>query len=115
MKKAFFAGLAMASMLASAPLAGAMRAFDYELPSFSGNAHRTKARLERDGLGRRIKPKQHPRHNSNKTPWRRDVSDFKARVEATHSFNIDPRDDKYLHSHARQMRRLRQAMERRAA
>lgn len=68
-----------------------------------------------DGDGRKIKPKQHPDHNARQrtAAWR----DYARRVESTHSVDrfgnrqIDPRDDKYLHAHARGMRGLVRALE----
>lgn len=71
--------------------------------------------VEYDGLGRKVKPPSHPRHNANRrdvTSWRR----FCEAVTATHrykpdgSWNVDPRADKHLHSHARAMRGLRAAI-----
>lgn len=60
-----------------------------------------------DGLGRKVKPKQHPEHGQRKRSqaWR----EYAARVVATHSDRPDPRADKYLHSYARSMRAFKQA------
>jgi hypothetical protein len=113
MKRVGFLGMAAAAMALG--IGGAMRAFDSELPAFSGAAPvYASVVARRDGLGRRVKPKRHPKHNANREFSQR-FSDFRARVEATHSFNEDPRDGKYLHSHARQMRALRRALSARAA
>lgn len=102
------AALAMAGALGMSSIAGAMRSFDDFAPAMSGSARSTKAQIDRDGIGRRVKPKSHPKHNAkrNSTAFDR----FRRKVMATHSFNDDPRDDKYLHSHARQMRALKRRL-----
>lgn len=103
-------GLMSAAALAlSVGFHGAMRAFDVEMPAFSGHTREVMAAIERDGLGRRLKPKSHPKHNARRQ-FERAFADFRKRVEATHSDREDPRDDKYLHSYARQMRGLRRAI-----
>lgn len=63
---------------------------------------------EYDGLGRKKKivPTTDHLRSRRSRSWR----EYAARVVATHSDREDPRDDKYLHSHARQMRGLRRAL-----
>lgn len=75
--------------------------------------------VQYDGLGRKMKVKKQPRHNAKRRSreWER----YAERVIATHSTDwrgnrqSDPRDDKYLHSHARSMRGLVKALEARSA
>lgn len=108
MKRIGFLSAAAAAL--SAGLLGGMRAFDNEFPAFSGHGpvyHSVAA--ERDGYGRRVRPKLHPRHNAARTSSPATFAEFRKRVEATHSDREDPRDDKYLHSHARQRRALGRA------
>lgn len=73
--------------------------------------------VEYDGLGRKVKPPVHPKHHASKfsPAW----MDYRRRVMATHSEvngrrQVDPRDGKYLHSHARAMRGLVAALDRRS-
>lgn len=98
--KSLILGATAASMLAfnsfAPPMGGAYR------PAFVDRAP------EYDGLGRKKKivpphPKMRSRENAG---WRSYVE----RVEATHSDREDPRADKYLHSHARQMRAMRRLL-----
>lgn len=109
--------LSAAAMALSTGLLGGMRAFDTEFPAFGGQApaYHAATVARRDGLGRRVKPKKHPRHNAGRTSVTSSFADFRRRVEATHSDRIDPRDDKYLHSHARRMRALQRVFAARAA
>lgn len=71
--------------------------------------------VEYDGNGNKVKPKAHPRHNARK--FSRDWMEYRRKVMATHRDlpdgrrQIDPRDDKYLHSHARGMRALVKALD----
>jgi hypothetical protein len=74
--------------------------------------------VQYDGDGKKVKAKRHPRHNASKhsMAW----TDYATRVRRTHSEingrrQTDPRDDKYLHSHARAMRGLVAALDRRSA
>jgi hypothetical protein len=76
-------------------LAASMSAFHYAMPAA------------------KVRPKVHPRHNAKRD--RGDWQAFRAKVLATHSFNEDPRDDKYLHSSQRWGRSLRKALAARAA
>lgn len=96
-------------------LAAAMSAVNLTMPPVGGHsAPRFEDRTpEYDGLGRkkRIVPPQ-PRSRKRQT---REWQDYRRRVLATHSHNEDPRDDKYLHSHARVYRGMRKALAARAA
>lgn len=93
-------GIAAASMLAfnsfAPPMGGAYR------PAFVDRAP------EYDGLGRkkRIVPVAPTSKRKQSRAWR----DYAKRVEATHSDREDPRADKYLHSHARQIRASRRLL-----
>jgi len=67
-----------------------------------------RAAPEYDGLGRKKR-----RVEATPVSRKRRTRDWRAyaeRVVATHSFNVDPRDDKYLHSAARWGRSLRAAL-----
>jgi len=95
--------------IAALALGAAMTAFGQEFPSFGSRQTPTfLTTRERDGLGRRIKPKSHPNHNSRKRG--REWAAFVEKVMLTHrylpdgSLQRDPRDDKYLNSYARNMR-----------
>lgn len=57
------------------------------------------------------RPMSRPRRRHRTTAWR----DYAAKVISTHSDREDPRDDKYLHSHARINRAVRKEIARRAA
>lgn len=59
-----------------------------------------------DGLGRRKKIPEHPKHNSRVSLS--DRQEFAMKVMETHSHNPDPRDEKYLNSFARRMRGVHQ-------
>ncbi len=103
--KSTIVGLAAASMLAinsfAPPLGGAPRpAFVDRTPEYDGLGRKKKIVPTTDHLRRR-------RTNA----WRA----YADSVVATHSDREDPRDDKYLHSHARQMRGIRRAFAAHAA
>jgi hypothetical protein len=104
----------------SMPIAAAMLATNMFAPAIGGRSTpRFVAAPHYDGDGKKMKPKTHPRHNAKRRSreWER----YAEGVETTHSVDrfgkrqIDPRDDKYLHSHARAMRGLVRALDRRAA
>jgi hypothetical protein len=72
---------------------------------------------EYDGLGRKkARPSRPQVHNAKRRT--REWRDYATKVVATHrvlpdgSFQEDPRDDKYLHSHARWGRDLRDMLAR---
>lgn len=68
-----------------------------------------------NGDGKKVRAKTHPRHNARK--FSRDWMAYRAKVMSTHRDlpdgrrQTDPRDDKYLHSHARGMRVLVKALD----
>jgi hypothetical protein len=102
-RKSLLGAATAALLLGSSLLGGAMRAFDNEMPAFGSRRTPTfAAPVEYDGNGNKVKPKRHPAHNANRKTreWRA----YASRVTATHSFNYDERDDKYLHSAARRAR-----------
>jgi hypothetical protein len=82
-------------------LAAAMLATSIFMPPAGGSSRPTFER--REGLGRRKKLKNIPRDSLARRrtgAWR----EYAAKVVATHSNRPDPRDDKYLHAHARMRR-----------
>lgn len=108
-RKSLLGAAAAALLMGSSILGGAMRAFDNEVPAFGSRRTPTFARpVQYDGNGNRVKPKLHPNHGANRRT--RQWQEYAARVVATHSFNEDPRDDKYLHSSARLARAERQIL-----
>jgi len=88
--------------IAALGLSAAMRGFDYAAPAMGGHrAPRFEDRApEYDGLGRKKRRVVVPEFKGRSRSWR----DYAARVVSTHSDRLDPRDDKYLHSHARRRR-----------
>jgi len=105
---------------AALSLGGAMRGVQFAMPGMGARSTPTFSRRnapEYDGLGRKKKRKVHPKHNARNDRWGgRGRVAFREAVERTHSvkrdgtYNEDPRDDKYLHSHARQMRAFRRSL-----
>jgi hypothetical protein len=108
-------------LLAGAALAAsAMVGFSNAMPPMG---QRYTPRFERpapdyDGDGNKVKRKEHPRHNKKRRSY--EWQKYAERVRATHTTDafgnrqIDPRDDKYLHSHARAMRGLVRALDARS-
>lgn len=96
--------------IAALGLAAAMSSVNFTMPAIGGyRAPRFEDPApEYDGLGRkkRIVPPVPQSRKRQTRAWQ----DYAARVVATHSHNEDPRDDKYLHSHARGYRGLRKAL-----
>ena len=95
-------------------LAGIMRGTQDAVPFMARPTprfERSHIPTEKDGYGRRIKPKKHPRHNAFQHRYSRAHQAFADKVRSTHSNALldDPRDDKYLHSHARWARQERAA------
>lgn len=91
--------------VAGGVLAAMMAGTQKAVPSFARSTPRfelMKKGPNYDGLGRKTARVQHPNHQRRARITREWL---RARVTATHSFNPDPRPDKYLHSHARIRRR----------
>lgn len=91
------------SKVAGLALASAMLAVGGAVPALDGHRAPTFEQAERpayDGFGRKKPRPKQPTVKGRDHRWR----SYAAKVVSTHSFNEDPRDDKYLHSHARRER-----------
>ena len=108
MTKAGWIGAAAAALMLGASMA---------MPPMGQQRTPVPVSVAYDGDGKKVRAKAHPRHNAKRrTPeWQR----YAEAVMSTHRVlsdgrtQTDPRDDKYLHSHARMWRGFVKAIDRR--